>query len=52
MLAKVVASLIGVPSDEVFQRAERERKRQAHIRNAVAVIILLFASGAAIFLAC
>ena len=35
-LAKVVASLIGVASDEVFRRAERERKRQALIRNAVA----------------
>ena len=41
VLAKVVASLIGVPSDEVYRRAERERKRQARIRNAVAAVILL-----------
>jgi tetratricopeptide (TPR) repeat protein len=41
VLAKVVASLIGVPSDEVYRRAERERKRQAHIRNAIAAVILL-----------
>ncbi len=40
-LAKVVASLIGVPSDEVFRRAERERKRQARIRNAVAALFLM-----------
>ena len=42
-LAKVAASLIGVPSDEVYRRAERERKRQARIRNAVAAFILLLA---------
>jgi hypothetical protein len=35
-LAKVVAALIGVPPDEVFRRAEREQRRQARIRNAVA----------------
>ncbi len=40
-LAKVVAALIGVPSDEVFRRAERERKRQARIRNAVAALFLM-----------
>ena len=34
----------------MFQRAERERKRQAHIRYAIAAVILLLASGAAIFL--
>ena len=44
------ASLIGVPPDEVYQRAERERKRQARIRNAVAAVIVLLAGvGAAIF---
>ena len=32
-LAKVVAALIGVSPDEVYRRAERERKRQARFRN-------------------
>lgn len=43
VLPKVVASLIGVRPDEVFQRAERERKRQARIRNAIAALVLLLA---------
>jgi tetratricopeptide (TPR) repeat protein len=41
VLAKVVASLIGLPSDEVYRRAERERKRQARIRYAVLALVLL-----------
>jgi tetratricopeptide (TPR) repeat protein len=49
-LAKVAAALIGVPSDEVYRRAERERKRQTRIRNTVAAVIVLLACGAAIFL--
>jgi tetratricopeptide (TPR) repeat protein len=49
-LAKVAASLIGVPSDEVYRRAERERKRQAFVRNVVAAVILLLTCGVAIFL--
>ena len=45
-LAKVVAALIGVPPDQVFQRAERERRRQARIRNAIAAAMLvLFSAG-------
>jgi tetratricopeptide (TPR) repeat protein len=48
-LAKVVAALIGVPSDEVFRRAERERRRQARNRNAVALVILLLAAGGSYF---
>jgi hypothetical protein len=47
--AKTVATLIGVPSDEVYRRAERERRRQARVRNAVAAIIFLLA-GAGAFL--
>ena len=43
VLSKVVASLIGVPSDEVYQRAERERKRQARIRNAIAAGVVILA---------
>ena len=49
VLAKVVASLIGVPSDEVYRRAERERKRQARIRNAVAATIVLLLAVSAPF---
>ena len=46
-LAKVVARLLGLAPDEVFRRAERERRRQARIRNSVRGIIaaLLFAGG-------
>ena len=49
-LAKVVASLIGVPSDEVYRRAERERKRQARIRNAVAAVIFALVCAGGYFL--
>jgi tetratricopeptide (TPR) repeat protein len=49
-LAKVVAALIGVPSDEVFRRAERERKRQARNRKGVAAAIILLAIGGGYFL--
>jgi tetratricopeptide (TPR) repeat protein len=49
-LAKTVAALIGVPSDEVYRRAERERKRQARIKSAVASTIALLVCGAAAFL--
>jgi hypothetical protein len=34
--AKVVAGLLGVSSDEVFRRAERERRRQGRVRNGIA----------------
>ena len=44
-LAKVVASLIGVPSDEVFRRAERERRRQGRLRAAIAAAFLMLASA-------
>jgi hypothetical protein len=47
--AKVVASLIGLPSDEVYQRAKRERKRQALIRNIVAGLFLVLMCGAGLF---
>jgi tetratricopeptide (TPR) repeat protein len=42
-LAKIVASLIGVPSDEVFKRAARVRKRQAIVRDAIAVSVVILA---------
>ncbi len=44
-LAKVVAALIGVPSDEVFRRAERERRRQTRLRAAIAATILMLAGA-------
>jgi TIR domain len=44
-LAKVVAALVGVPSDEVYRRAEWERRRQARVRNAVVAAMLLLAIG-------
>ena len=45
-LAKAVAGLIGVPSDDIFRRAERARRRQARLRNGiVGVIVMLMASG-------
>ncbi len=44
-IAKVVAGLLAVSSDEVFRRAERERRRQGRIRNgiggAIAALILI-----------
>jgi tetratricopeptide (TPR) repeat protein len=36
-LAKVVAGLLGVSSDDIFRRAERERRRKARINGAMAV---------------
>ena len=42
-LAKVVARLIGLPPDEVFRRAERERRRRARWRNAILSILALLA---------
>ena len=35
-LAKVVAGLLAVSSDDVFRRAERERRRQGRVRNGIA----------------
>ena len=45
-LAKVVARLIGLPPDEVFRRAERERRRRARWRNAILGILALLAVAA------
>jgi TIR domain-containing protein len=46
-LAKVIAGLLDVTSDEVFRRAERERRRKATVRNGV-IGVLAFLSVAAI----
>ena len=48
-LAKVVAGLFGVSSDDIFRRAERERRRQARVRLAIGLGIISFAA-AGIFL--
>src|SRR5262249_55457139 len=51
-LAKVIAGLIGLAPDEVFRRAERERRRQARVRNAVIAVLgllALAASGSAVY---
>ncbi len=44
-LAKVVARLIGLAPDDVYRRAERERRRQGRLRLAVAAVIALLAIG-------
>ena len=43
-LAKVMAALVGVSSDEVFRRAERERRRKARVRNGVVAALALTAT--------
>ena len=51
-LAKVVAGLLGVSSDDVFRRAERERRRKGRVRNgiiAVLAILVVAASGSAVY---
>jgi tetratricopeptide (TPR) repeat protein len=51
-LAKVVAGLLGVSSDDVFRRAERERRRKGRVRNgivAVLVILVVAAGGSAVY---
>ncbi len=45
-LAKVIAGLLDVTSDEVFRRAERERRGKARVRNGV-IGVLAFLSVAA-----
>lgn len=50
--AKIVARLIGLSSDEVYRRAERERRRKNRIRNAVIASLALLsvtATGVAFF---
>ncbi|MGH6793344.1 MAG: TIR domain-containing protein, partial [Methyloceanibacter sp.] len=39
-LAKVIAGLLGVSSDDIFRRAERERRRKARIRGGIAAAFL------------
>jgi tetratricopeptide (TPR) repeat protein len=48
-IAKIVACMIGVGTDEVFARAERERRHNMRIRAMVASLIAMLAVGGAIF---
>jgi hypothetical protein len=45
-LAKVIGRLIGLPPDEVFRRAERERRRKARLRNVIIGVLALLAIAA------
>src|SRR5918999_447422 len=45
-LAKVVARLLGLGTDEVFRRAERERRRQSRWRNGVIAALAVLAVAA------
>ena len=51
-LAKLVAGLLGLSSDDVFRRAERARRRQGRMRNgivAVLAILTVAATGSAAY---
>ncbi len=51
-LAKVVAGLLGVSSDDIFRRAERERRRKGRVRNAIIAtlaILAVAATGSAVY---
>ena len=51
-LAKIVAGLTGLASDDVYRRAERARRQSARFRNAVIAVLTLLtvaASGSTIF---
>ena len=51
-LAKIVAGLLGVSSDEIFRRSERERRHKARLRNGligVLAILVLAATVSAIY---
>ena len=45
-LAKVIAGLTGISTDDVFRRAERERRRKARFRNVVIAVLALLAVAA------
>jgi tetratricopeptide (TPR) repeat protein len=51
-LAKVIAGLLGLSSDDVFRRAERERRRKGRVRNgiiATLAILAVAATGSAVY---
>ena len=45
-LAKVIAGMLGVSSDDVFRRAERERRRKGRVRNSVIAVLAVLAVAA------
>jgi tetratricopeptide (TPR) repeat protein len=45
-VAKVVARLIDLPTDDVFRRAERDRRRRARVRNGIIAALALLALAA------
>lgn len=53
-VAKVIASLLGLPADDVFRRAERERRaaarRRRRVQGVVATLALLLALGGVVWL--
>lgn len=48
-VAKIVARMISVGTDEVFARAERERRHNTRVRAMIGSLIALLAVGAGIF---
>jgi hypothetical protein len=51
-LAKVVAGLLGVSSDDIFRRADRDRRRKGRVRHgiiAVLTVLMVLASGSAVY---
>jgi tetratricopeptide (TPR) repeat protein len=46
-LAKVVAGIIGVGSDEIYQRTERAQRRKARFRNGVIAVLAFLALATA-----
>jgi tetratricopeptide (TPR) repeat protein len=45
-VAKVIARLLGLPTDDVFRRAERERRRNRRIRTSVIALLTLLTVAA------
>lgn len=45
-MAKVIAGLLGVSSDDIFRRAERERRRMGRLRNGIVAALALLAVAA------
>ena len=43
----MVARLLGLPPDEVFRRAERDRRRRARIPNAIIGMLAVLSVAAA-----
>ena len=46
-LAKIVAGLIGVDSDDIYRRAERARRAAARLRNAIIAVLAMLTVAAA-----